>query len=92
MTTEAWHDMSYDGKQLRKYLRRLYKAIDKESKKANPDWDKLNVRIEVAARVAKAQKIIVNFSNVQERLENIEKLMDHMKPSELAELKARAGI
>ena len=92
MATEAWHDMSYDGKQLRRYLRRLHRHIDNESKKANPDWDKLNARAEAAARLAKAQKVIINFTHMTERVENVEKLINHMKPSELAELKARAGI
>ena len=92
MATEAWNDSSYDGRKLRGLMRRAYNYLDKETKKANCDWDKAIPKIEALSRVSHRHVKLIDMTELEERTANIEKLLDHIPQSVISEAKVKAGL
>lgn len=92
MGVTAWTDISYDGKELRKYTRRMYNYLDKETKSKNPDWDKIFIKMEAVSRISSRHVKIIELADALPRIKNLEKLIKHIPADVLAEAKAKAGI
>ncbi|MCZ6582879.1 MAG: hypothetical protein O6761_06885 [Thaumarchaeota archaeon] len=92
MAIEAWNNTAYDGRKLRGIVRRCYNHLDRLSKKKNPDWDDIFNKVEVMSRISHRHAKLIDTHNLEERTENIEKLLQHIPQPILAEAKAKAGI
>ena len=92
MGTEAWNDSSYDGRKLRGLMRRAYNYLDKESKKTNPDWDKLLPKIESMSRMSHRHVKLIDVTELEERTANIEELLKYIPQSVISEAKVKAGL
>ncbi len=92
MTTEAWDDPAYDGRQLRGLMRRAYNYLNKETKKTKPDWDKIFLKLEAMSRMSHRHVKLIDITQLEERTANIEKLLEYIPQPMLTEAKAKAGI
>ena len=89
---DTWDDPAYDGRKLRGLMRRCYNYLDKETKKKNPDWDKLFPKIESVSRMSQRHVKLIDVTELEERTANIEELLKHIPQSVISEAKVKAGL
>jgi len=92
MATEKWNDPAYDGRQLRRLMRRAYNFVEKESKKSGADWDKLFPKLEALSRMSQRHVKLIDVTELEERTANIEELLKHIPQSVISEAKVKAGL
>ncbi len=92
MVNYRWDDSSFDGRKLRGLMKRAYKHLEKEADKKGADWDKLIPKIEALSRISHRHVKLIDVTQLEERTANIEKLLEHIPQTIIAEAKSKAGL